>query len=1093
MATFAGTSSDDFIIATVNGTEYRGGAGNDTYIITSLIPANAVISIVDTEGANKIQLADGLTIASSSFLANAVELTLSNGAKVQVTGASTFTYDIGANAVAGDSTGTVGQTYTQFAAALGVPTLPATGSTAGTPSFVVPNSSAPATPSFTVAGPATATEGGNATYTVSLSAAQSTATTVSYAVTFGGGATSADLGDGTALTGTLTFAAGEVSKTIVLPVKFDTTAETGEQAIVTLSSSSTGTQLGATKSVTTALNDAPAASFTLKSDASGTPTLEGSNITFTVTPSGIVTQDTTLTVNLTGAAVGAIVSQASASDFSPASQTLTFKAGSSTAQTAVISVLSDNVTEGIEGYKASLLDGSFNELSSITGTINDGSVQGGTGQIFTLTTNTDAIAGTSGNDTFVATNATLTTADNINGGAGTDTLDVTIAAAANPLVTLSSVENVKLTSAVATLAGPLNATNWTGVEKVTVAGLGVAFSDSVVAGTTGNTILNLQNNVTLGVSNAASTADNGAVLYAGFGSGKVGSATATLNLELNGVVGNTANTGVANIQVDTAGTDKFTKLNVSSTGTNRVQLEGNDAAEISLTDITVTGAGSTNLSVDATNAVITNLATVNAGSATGALTANVSASTKDVTFTGSAGKNTITFGNGNNIVAGGAADDSFTLGTGNNTVTGAAGNDRVIGTLASFTAADSIDLGDGARDAIIYSDVTQLNSTGVPAANKTVLGGYKNIEAVGSSQNAVTAIDAGYFTQSIFELSGTNTAVAVTNVENDTVILRTGIVGATGGAGISFAGALPNQTLNLEIGGAASLTFSANTGAAGDTAITIASGISTVNLVSTTTAASTTGILNTIAPAGGTATHTIDNASAGSFVLTGNTDLTITKAATAAFTKAVDFNASAFTGKLTIDGSASADVITGGTNNDVITAAGGDDVIKLASGGVDKVVFGTHAANGKDTITGFTGGSGAAADTLNIAALGDGSTPATNTAVISTAAAQQAFVDDTYYIINTTGAAGNLTTSGTAAITDFTNLTQVAAYLNERFTAAATTDEGVFVVNQTGTSNAYVYSFDNDATAAIAAADLVLVGVITTDGNALTIANIVAA
>jgi len=67
MATFAGTSSDDFIIPTAPGVDYRGGQGNDTYIITNLIPAFAVITITDTEGLNKIQLADGLTIASSTF------------------------------------------------------------------------------------------------------------------------------------------------------------------------------------------------------------------------------------------------------------------------------------------------------------------------------------------------------------------------------------------------------------------------------------------------------------------------------------------------------------------------------------------------------------------------------------------------------------------------------------------------------------------------------------------------------------------------------------------------------------------------------------------------------------------------------------------------------------------------------------------------------------------------------------------------------------------------------------------------------------------------------------------------------------------
>lgn len=721
--------------------------------------------------------------------------------------------------------------------------------------------------------------------------------------------------------------------------------------------------------------------------------------------------------------------------------------------------------------------------STITGTT------ASTGQSFSLTTGTDAITGTSGDDTIIGTNTTLTTADSINGAGGTDTLNITMAAAAAPLVTLSGVENVNITSAVATLGAAINATNWTGVSKLTVAGMGVAFSDSVVGGTAGNAFVALQNNMTLGVSNAFA-ADNDAVLYAAFGSGKLASATATLNLELNGVVGTTASTGVANIQVDTAGTDKFTKLAIASTGTNRVQLEGVSAAEISLTDITVTGAGSTNFSVDATNAVITSLATLNAGSATGALTANISVSTKDVTFTGSAGKNTITFGNGNNTITGGAADDTFTLGSGNNKVTGGAGNDKVIGTLASFTAADTIDLGAGTADALIYTNVATLDSTGVIAANLAILNGYSNIEMIGSAAT-VTAVDASYFTQTIYSLSGANTAVAITNVANDTFVLSSSMVGATGATGgLVFSGALPNQTLNVQIAGATSLTFSANATAAGDNAITVATGISTVNLVSTTTAASTTGIVNTIAPVGGTATEVIDNASAGSFVLTGNTDLTITQGVTAGFTKAVDFNASTFTGKLAIAGSTSADIITGGTGNDTITALGGDDQIVLTSGGSDTIIFGTHAANGKDTITGFTGGAGTGADVLKITLLGDGTQANTNTAVISTAAAQQAFVDDTYYIINTTGAAANLTSSGTAAITDFTNLTQVAAYFAERFTIGGT-HEGVIVVNQTGTNSSYVYSVV-DANSAWAAGDLALVGVITHDGNALTTSNITA-
>jgi hypothetical protein len=127
MVTVAGTNSEDIIIPTVNGAEYRGGRGNDTYIISQAIQANVTIAITDTEGANKIQLVDGLSIASSQFFANAAQLTLSNGAKIQITGASSFGYDVGANATAGDTAAAPGQTYAAFAAALGVPALPAAG------------------------------------------------------------------------------------------------------------------------------------------------------------------------------------------------------------------------------------------------------------------------------------------------------------------------------------------------------------------------------------------------------------------------------------------------------------------------------------------------------------------------------------------------------------------------------------------------------------------------------------------------------------------------------------------------------------------------------------------------------------------------------------------------------------------------------------------------------------------------------------------------------------------------------------------------------------------------------------------------------
>lgn len=156
--TVAGTQGHD-CFAPSGGNRHLGGAGNDTYVISPFALSSAVTaSITDTEGSNRVQLVDGTIVSASSFFADAVQLTLSSGAKVQVLGASKFGFQIGANAPAGDTSTTL--TYAQFASTLGA-VLPS-GSTpaAGTVDFLVPSGFAQAaapTPltagvPFTVAG-----------------------------------------------------------------------------------------------------------------------------------------------------------------------------------------------------------------------------------------------------------------------------------------------------------------------------------------------------------------------------------------------------------------------------------------------------------------------------------------------------------------------------------------------------------------------------------------------------------------------------------------------------------------------------------------------------------------------------------------------------------------------------------------------------------------------------------------------------------------------------------------------------------------------------------------------------------------------------
>ncbi|SET22676.1 Hemolysin-type calcium-binding repeat-containing protein [Nitrosomonas marina] len=73
-------------------------AGDDIYVISSAtVDPNASISISDAQGANKIQLIDGLNIESSIVASNTALLTLSNGAEIVILDAASFTYETGGN------------------------------------------------------------------------------------------------------------------------------------------------------------------------------------------------------------------------------------------------------------------------------------------------------------------------------------------------------------------------------------------------------------------------------------------------------------------------------------------------------------------------------------------------------------------------------------------------------------------------------------------------------------------------------------------------------------------------------------------------------------------------------------------------------------------------------------------------------------------------------------------------------------------------------------------------------------------------------------------------------------------------------------
>lgn len=256
----------------------------------------------------------------------------------------------------------------------------------------------------------------NATFTVTLSAASTSAVTVNYA-TANGTATSGS--DYTLTTGTLTFNPGNISKTLTVPVTGDTTFETNETFFVNLSSATNAT-IADNQALGTILNDdanLPALSINDITVVEGqTP-----QAVLTVTLSSISSQP--VTVNYTTSPGTATAN----TDYTSRSGTLTFAANTTTA-TITVPILNDNLNEANEAFSVNLSSPTNASLQKATGTVTitdrleasttttlvDGvenltligtSNINGTGNsgnnVLTGNSGTNILAGGNGNDTYV--------------------------------------------------------------------------------------------------------------------------------------------------------------------------------------------------------------------------------------------------------------------------------------------------------------------------------------------------------------------------------------------------------------------------------------------------------------------------------------------------------------------------------------------------------------------------------------------------------------------------------------------------------------------------------------------------------------------
>ena len=404
----------------------------------------------------------------------------------------------------------------------------------------------------------------------------------------------------------------------------------------------------------------------------------------------------------------------------------------------------------------------------------------------------DNLIGTGSNDTFIADNTDtaklqLGAADQINGGAGTDTLKVFLAAAATATgqPTLTSIENVSINGGVIaaytaatgttglTVEAPVLTTGALASATYTVAGQSVTLKDA-----------NVTANSTTIITSAATATDT--------------AQSVTLN--------NWTATGttVANT-VDFTGS-KIATLNLTATGANSSVALGNTGGVLKTLNI----AGDKNITIVEAAGPAANVTTINASTATGNVSVDTSNAAKAVAFafTGGSGSDKLTL----------AASD-FALLTSGAQLDGGAGIDTIVikeSTLAAnvytgLNAAKGFEvLGLGVTNGVV--DAAQLTSIksfsiGVAASTETIsnLGAGSSV-AITAATTAVTLGAALGNTASDITLGSATAAGFITTSLTTTGL--TAISLTSNGTSLNTITTLVNSdNTTLTIKGAADLTI----------------------------------------------------------------------------------------------------------------------------------------------------------------------------------------------------------------------------------------------------------------------------------------------
>ena len=307
------------------------GAGSGGVAFT--IASNGAV----TEGANSIFTITKTGTASGTLTVNyaTADATAASGSDFTST-SGTLSFLAGETSkqvtvpTADDSTAEAAETFTMALSS------PSAGGSLGSPNSATAtindNDSAPACSgvTFSVASDGAVTEGTSAGFTISKAGTATGSCTIDYATADGSAVAGSDY---SATSGTVTFLAGDASKSVTVTTIDDSSVESPETFSLAVSNPTGGAAVGSPASATSTINDNDGAvSFSI-SDASA---LEGDQLQFTVTRSGPATGSYSVNYATANGTAGA-------GDYTAASGTLTFAAGV-TAQTVLVWTSTDSLS-----------------------------------------------------------------------------------------------------------------------------------------------------------------------------------------------------------------------------------------------------------------------------------------------------------------------------------------------------------------------------------------------------------------------------------------------------------------------------------------------------------------------------------------------------------------------------------------------------------------------------------------------------------------------------------------------------------------------------------------------------------------------------